>query len=105
MMFHAPKIDDRTLRDIEAHLSYCETATDLCSELFQLWWHRKRKVASYADRGRDYWYEKWIDAVAEVRSAMTSRKNGRCVECGAKLKTSRCLACDLIKKMKRKDHI
>jgi hypothetical protein len=104
-MLHVPKIDDRTLRDIEAHLSYCETATDLCANLFAEWWRRKRKISGYADRGRDYWYEKWIDAVAEVRSAMASRKNGRCVECGAKLKTSRCLACDLIKKMKRKDHI
>ena len=98
-----PEIDDRTILELESHIAYCETATDNCYELFQRWWSKRKKSMAYSEHGREYWYAKWIQAVKSIRESTYNSRTGRCDNCGCKLKTKRCLACDLLKEMKREE--
>lgn len=90
------ELDAKMRREIAWTLKYAQFVQYDLQQLFNTWW-KKRQYSSHYKEGREYWQAAFFGYVyaADKRTA-----TGRCPQCGAKLKTMRCLGCDLANEMK-----
>lgn len=88
-------VDESTQREIRWQLAYVGEDDRYLMGLFNQWWQKRKDTARYREKGIDHWKLTWRRTVDRVRRSREMFARGRCPECGAKLKTKRCLACDL----------
>lgn len=99
---HTPKyessklyFDAEILKAIEWAIRYDEHDSDL-GGMFATWWCHRKHTPQWLVLGKEGWKERWDAYVRQARQRVNSRSaTQRCPDCGAKIKTRRCLACDI----------
>jgi hypothetical protein len=90
-----PEINARIQAEIIWWIKYQGEEAGQLENLFTSWWANRQKSRAYEREGRVVWKRRWVATVERLRREIAMRKNGRCPTCGGKMKTPRCLACDL----------